>query len=140
MDATEVYNRVQQAKTLALFYIDYGFVTVGALTDRFDKMFADFPHTLVGVYTRRIKLEEIVEDMEWVVGTPAGHTLNRSKKHGCYTNDGPAPRDVGNHRRAESVGRLGSEQRPRSSIRPARHDATLHGNAGERAYSNIRRG
>lgn len=68
MDATEVYNKVQQAKTLALFYIDYGFVSVGALTDRFDRMFADFPHTLVGIYTRKARLEDIAEDMAWVTG------------------------------------------------------------------------
>ncbi len=67
MDANTVYQKVQGLKNLALFYIKGEFVTMGALTDRFDLMARDFPHLLVGVYTRRASVADIEEDMAWTL-------------------------------------------------------------------------
>lgn len=67
MDANTVYQKVQGLKNLALFYTGAEFLTMGALTDRFDAMVRDFPHLLVGVYTRRASVADIEEDMAWTL-------------------------------------------------------------------------
>ncbi|MGH8569004.1 MAG: hypothetical protein ACREXU_13570, partial [Gammaproteobacteria bacterium] len=65
MDATEIHKKIHALKDAALFYIDPEFVVVGVYTDRFDRMMKAAPGLFVGEYTRKAKLGDIVEDMEW---------------------------------------------------------------------------
>ena len=71
MDAKDILKKIHALKDAALFYTGSEFLVMGIYTDRFDRMMKSGARMLIGCYTRRAKLADIKEDMEWAL-SPQG--------------------------------------------------------------------